>query len=163
MEENRGQPESLEDFERNLGERMRAFERDLTAEQLARYDIDAQVILVGRQEMRRRLDKEDKEYLSASGPVTVKRNLFRPSGGGKSVCPLELRAGIVGGLCTPVLARQVTYSMGHMTSAETKAGSGSSSSTRPQRRSTAYSANRNRRSASLLRAYRNRRQLAASA
>jgi hypothetical protein len=35
------------------------------------------------------------------------------------VCALELRAGIVGGFCTPVLARQVTYAMGHLTSAET--------------------------------------------
>jgi hypothetical protein len=49
----------------------------------------------------------------------VRRNLFRPSGGGKSVCGLDLRAGIVGGLCTPVLARQVSYAMGHMTSVET--------------------------------------------
>ena len=42
-----------------------------------------------------------------------------PSGeGGKCICPLELRAGIIGG-CTPVLARQVTSLMGHMTSDET--------------------------------------------
>ena len=51
----------------------------------------------------------------------MKRNLFRSSAGVKSVCALELRAGIVGGLCTPVLARQVTYAMGQMTSAETAA------------------------------------------
>jgi hypothetical protein len=38
---------------------------------------------------------------------------------GKCLCPLELRAGIMGGLYTPVLARQVTYLMGHMTSDET--------------------------------------------
>jgi hypothetical protein len=37
------------------------------------------------------------------------------------VCPLELRAGIVGGVCTPAMARMVTYSMGHMTSAESAA------------------------------------------
>src|SRR5262249_18310627 len=37
----------------------------------------------------------------------------------KCLCPLELRAGLIGGLYTPVLARQVTYLMGHMTSAET--------------------------------------------
>jgi len=34
------------------------------------------------------------------------------------VCPLDLRAGIVGGFCTPALARQVTYTMGLMTSVE---------------------------------------------
>ncbi|PJB37158.1 MAG: hypothetical protein CO108_21805 [Deltaproteobacteria bacterium CG_4_9_14_3_um_filter_63_12] len=113
------EPGSFEDFEAGLAKRMRALESDIKAEHLARYDIDAQVIQVGEQEMHRCLVKEPKTYLSASGPIVVKRNLFRPSGGGKSVCALELRAGIVGGLCTPVLARQVTYAMGHLTSTET--------------------------------------------
>lgn len=113
------EPGSFEVFEEELGARMRAFESDIKAEQLARYDIDAEVISVGGQELRRCLWKEPKTYLSASGPVTVRRNLFRPSGGGKSVCGLDLRAGLVGGLCTPVLARQVSYAMGHMTSVET--------------------------------------------
>jgi hypothetical protein len=117
----REEPGSFESFERELGARMRALENDLKAEQLARYDVEARVLLVGGQEMRRCLEKEAKRYLSASGPITVKRNLFRPSDGGKAVCALELRAGIVGGLCTPVLARQVSYTMGHMTSVETAA------------------------------------------
>lgn len=118
IESRRKEPGSFEDFERELGQRMRALENDIKAEQLARYDVDAQVILVDGQEMRRCLEKESRRYLSASGPITVERNLFRPSGG-KSVCALDLRAGIVGGLCTPVLARQVSYAMGHMTSVET--------------------------------------------
>lgn len=113
------EPGSFEDFERQLGQRMRAVENELKAAQLARYDVDAQVIQVGGREFRRCLKKEPKTYLSASGPVTVARNLFRPSGGGKSVCALDLRAGIVAGVCTPVLARQVSYAMGHMTSEET--------------------------------------------
>ncbi len=117
----REQPGSFEEFEQGLAERMRVFENDIKAEQLARYDVDAEVIVVAGQEMRRCLTKEPKEYLSSSGPITVKRNLFRSSAGAKSVCALELRAGIVGGLCTPVLARQVTYAMGQMTSAETAA------------------------------------------
>jgi len=121
VERRREKPGSFEDFEQELGERMRAFETDIKAEQLARYDVEAEVIVVGGQEMRRCLTKEPKTYLSSSGPLTVKRNLFRPSAGAKSVCALELRAGIVGGLCTPVLARQVTYAMGQMTSAETAA------------------------------------------
>lgn len=115
------EPGSFEDFERELAERTRALESDIKAVQLARYDVDADVIDLDGREMGRCLDKEPKRYLSASGPITVARNLFRPSGGGKSVCPLELRAGIVGGLCTPVLARQVSYAMGLMTSAETAA------------------------------------------
>ena len=117
----RTDPGSFGDFERELGARMRAVENDIKAAQLARYDVDAPVIRVGGQELRRCLEKEPKTYRSASGPVTVARNLFRPSGGGKSVCALDLRAGIIGGLCTPVLARQVSYAMGHMTSTETAA------------------------------------------
>jgi hypothetical protein len=100
---------------------MHAVENDLKAQQLARYDVDAQVIVVDGQELRRCLDQEPKRYRSASGPITVARNLFRPAGGGKSVCPLDLGAGIVGGLCTPVLARQVSYAMGLRTSVETAA------------------------------------------
>lgn len=121
VEARREEPGSFEEFERELGARMRAMESELKATQLAMYDVDAQVIRVGNREFRRCLEKEPKTYLSASGPVTVARNLFRPSGGGKSVCALDLRAGIVGGVCTPVLARQVSYAMGHMTSTETAA------------------------------------------
>lgn len=113
--------ESFEDFERELGRRTNAWRADLTAAKLARYDVEAQVIEVDGVEYRRCLEKEPKKYLSASGPITVERNLYRPSGGGKSVCALELRAGIVCGRYTPVLAEQVCYAMGHMTSEETAA------------------------------------------
>ena len=68
---------------------------------------------------RKCLEDEKKRYMTASGPIFVERNLYRPQGGGKSICPLELRAGIVGGLYTPVMARQVAYMMGNMTSVET--------------------------------------------
>ena len=53
-------------------------------------------------------EQQPKTYLSASGPITVARNLYRPAEGGKCLCPLELRAGIIEGVYTPVLARQVT-------------------------------------------------------
>jgi hypothetical protein len=86
---------------------------------LARYDVDVEVIVVEGQEYRKVLDKEPKTYRSSSGPLPVQRNLFRPKGGGKCICPLELRAGIVGGWCTPLLARQVGFLMGHMTSKAT--------------------------------------------
>jgi hypothetical protein len=121
VERRRETPGSFEEFEQELGERMRAFENEIKAEQLARYDVDAEAVVVDGQEMRRCLTKEPKEYLSSSGPIVVKRNLFRSSARSKSVCALELRAGIIGGVCTPVLARQVTYAMGQMTSAETSA------------------------------------------
>src|SRR5262249_15454268 len=76
-------------------------------------------VLVEGKEWRKCLENQPKTYLSASGPVTVARNLYRPAAGGKGICRLELRAGIIVGLYTPVLARQVSYMMGHMTSEET--------------------------------------------
>jgi hypothetical protein len=121
IEESRAEPGSFEEFEVALGEQMRALENEVKEEQLARYDIDAQTIVVAGVTMNLCLKKEQKRYLTSSGPVVVARNLYRPSGGGKAVCPLELRAGIVGGICTPALARMVTYSMGLLTSAESAA------------------------------------------
>lgn len=47
IEKSRSAPGSFEEFERALGEQMRALENELKAEQLARYDIDAQTIVVG--------------------------------------------------------------------------------------------------------------------
>jgi hypothetical protein len=123
LERRRSQPvselEPFEEYERELGERMREVECELKAAELARYDVAADAIVVDGQEYRKVLDEEPKTYLSSSGPIEVDRNLFRPKGGGKCVCPLDLRAGIVGGMCTPRLARQVGFLMGHMTSLAT--------------------------------------------
>ena len=110
---------TFEAFEVALGQAVRGLENELKAADLARYDVDANAVIVDGQEWRKCLEQQPKTYLSASGPITVARNLYRPAGGGKCICPLELRAGIIGGVYTPVLARQVTYLMGHMTSEET--------------------------------------------
>ncbi len=117
-----GSPEAMmtfEAFEVELGHAVRSVENELKAADLARYDVDADAVMVDGQEWRQCLANQPKTYLSASGPITVSRHLYRPAGGGKSICPLELRAGIIGGLHTPVLARQVAFLMGHMTSDET--------------------------------------------
>ena len=109
---------TFEAFEQELSVLIRRVECEVKEEELSRYDVDAEVIVVAGVELRRCLEKEPKTYLSSSGPVTVGRNLFRPAGGGKAICPLDLLAGMVGP-CTPLLARQVCFLMGHMTSAET--------------------------------------------
>ena len=58
-------------------------------------------------------------YLTSAGPVRVTRHLYRPAGrGSKSICPLELRAGIVDGLWTPRAARQGAFVMAHLTPRE---------------------------------------------
>ena len=80
---------------------MRRVECELKARELTHYDIDADVIVVGGVEYRRCLSQEPKTYASSSGPVTVPRNLFRPRQG-KAICPLDLRAGIIGALYAAV-------------------------------------------------------------
>jgi hypothetical protein len=109
--------ETFESYEKNLSTHMRQVECELKELELAKYDVEDQRILVGGQEYVKCLEKEPKAYLSSSGPVTVPRNLFRPVGGGKAICPLDLRAGIIGS-CTPLLARQTSFLMGLMPSAE---------------------------------------------
>jgi len=110
---------TFETFEVELGKAVRGLENELKSADLARYDVEADAVIVDGKAWRKCLAQQPKTYLSASGPLTVARTLYRPADGGKCICPLELRAGIIGGLYTPVLARQVAYLMGHMTSEET--------------------------------------------
>jgi len=109
---------NFESVEQEVGKLVRRIESDILEHELQGYDVDADAIIIDGVEMRRCLTAEPKRYLSASGPLTVTRNLFRPRGGGKAVCALDVRAGIVG-CCTPLLARRVSFLMGHMTSSET--------------------------------------------
>ena len=110
---------SFEEFEVSLSQIAHEIENEIKAHELARYDVTTPEILVEEKVFRKCLENEKKRYMTASGPIVVERNLYRPQGGGKSICPLELRAGIVGGVYTPVMARQVAYMMGNMTSVET--------------------------------------------
>jgi hypothetical protein len=98
--------DDFETFERELHERIMALECELIAEELARYDVDVEEVEVADTVYGQALTSTE-TYLSAAGPVTVERHLYRPAGRGtKSICPLELRAGIVRGLFTPRAARQ---------------------------------------------------------
>jgi hypothetical protein len=105
----------FERFEHELHEHIMAIEREMLTEELARYDVTAKQIAVEGVEYRYTLTSSE-TYLSAAGHITVTRNLYRPSGrGSKSICPLELRAGIIGGHWTPRAARQAAYVMAHLT------------------------------------------------
>jgi hypothetical protein len=100
---------SFEQFEQELHEQVMALERELLATELARYDVDAEQIEVAG--VTHHPVWEDTEtYLTAAGEVQVHRHLYRPAGrNAKSICPLELRVGIVDGYWTPRAARQGTF------------------------------------------------------
>jgi hypothetical protein len=108
----------LERFEQELHDQVMAVERDVLADELSRYDVIADEVTVNGMVYHRSLGSPE-TYLSAAGPVTVRRQLYRPAGRStKSICPLELRAGIVGGLWTPRAARQGAFVMAHLTPRE---------------------------------------------
>lgn len=108
----------FEVFEGELHEHMMALERELIAEELARYDVEAEVVEVEGTVYRYALTSSE-TYLSTAGPVRVERHLYRPAGrSSKSICPLELRAGLIGGLFTPRAARQGAFAVAHLTPRE---------------------------------------------
>lgn len=57
-------------------------------------------------------------YVGPSGEVRVVRSLYRPDGAEWTLCPLELRAGIVEGYWTPAAASLAMWSVAHLTPAE---------------------------------------------
>jgi hypothetical protein len=103
-----GMPD-FEQFEHELHQRVQAIERELLAEELARYDVTAQQIEVEGEPYRATL-RSSQTYLTTAGEITVSRNLYCPPGRGhKSICPLELRVGMIGGYWTPRAARQGAF------------------------------------------------------
>ena len=119
--EEAGSAPDFETFERELHEHMMAVERELIAEELSRYDVDVEEVAVVGRVYRQELTSTE-TYLSSAGPVTVERHLYRPKGRStKSICPLELRAGIVRGLFTPRAARQGAFAIAHLTPREAAA------------------------------------------
>ena len=111
----------FERFESELHEQISALECELIGEELARYDVAAEEVEVAGVVYRHTLTSSE-TYMSAAGTVTVTRNLYRPAGyGSRSICPLELRAGIINGYFTPRAARQAGFVMAQLTSGESEA------------------------------------------
>jgi len=99
-----GESGSFEDFEKELHRLFQDCEREILAGELARYDVEAAYVTVDGVRYRRAL-RTSETYVGQAGPLRVERNLYQPVGGGRTICPLELRAGIVGGTWTPKAAR----------------------------------------------------------
>ena len=111
----------FERFEHELHEQIMALECELLTEELARHDVEAEQLEVGGVTHRQTLTASE-TYLSAAGPLTIERHLYRPGGrGSKSICPLELRAGIIAGYWTPRAARQAAFAMAHLTPGDSEA------------------------------------------
>jgi hypothetical protein len=111
----------FERFEHELHEQIMALECELLTEELARYDVEAKQIEAGGITYCQALTSSE-TYLSAAGPLTVERHLYRPAGrGSRSICPLEFRAGIIRGYWTPRAARQAAFVIAHLASGDSEA------------------------------------------
>lgn len=112
----RGPKETFEAFEARLHSSLQEVERELLGEDLARADVDAEVIVVDGVTLRRVL-RAEQTYMTAAGPVPVWRTLFknRSDPGERAVVPMELRTGIVGGFWTPHAAKQAAWVVAQMT------------------------------------------------
>jgi hypothetical protein len=90
------------------------------SEVLSQYDTNSDVVSVGEQTYRRK-HKAPKEYQTALGPVTIERHVYvnrKKDGDGQSICPLELRTGIIEGYWTPMAAKNALWALAHLTPQE---------------------------------------------
>jgi len=112
-----------------------ALEGELVGEELSRYDLSAEEIEVEGKAYRVGMAMPE-TYLCAAGLVTVNRHLYQLThAAGKSICPLELRVGIVGGYFTPRAARQGAFVMAHLMAGESEGLFGEVGNMQPSRSS----------------------------
>jgi hypothetical protein len=87
-------------------------------EEVSRFDIDLPFVTVNGILHRRVLRCED-TYFSSAGPMRVMRTLYSTrQGSERTICPMELQAGIVEGRWTPHAAKQATWVVAHLTPGE---------------------------------------------
>ena len=108
---------SFEDFERELHTVFAQTECAVTEEALARQDVDLPWVHIDGK-VHRRACRCEKTYLSAAGPVTVRRTLYRAQRGERAVAALEREVGIIEGYWTPLAARQAALLVAHLTPRE---------------------------------------------
>jgi len=108
---------SFEDFEGQLRTVFADTECAVTEEALARQDVDLPFMHIDG-EVHRRACRCEKTYLSAAGPVTVMRTLYRAQRGERAVAALEREVGMVEGYWTPLAARQAALLVSHLTPRE---------------------------------------------
>jgi hypothetical protein len=109
-------PQAFADFERELHRRFLQAERDIIADEMARFDTDADAVtLAGK--VHRRVLRQKQTYQTTAGEVVVERTLYkdRSDAGGHCVSPMELTLGVVGGFWTPRAAQQALWVVTQMT------------------------------------------------
>jgi len=120
VKQRRGQPFTgdFNDFERELGERLREVGREVLKDELAKADVDSEAVLIEGTEHRRVL-RSSETYMTSMGPVTVERTLYkdRTDPGERAKAAMEARLGIIGGFWTREAAKQAAWVVSQMTPA----------------------------------------------
>jgi hypothetical protein len=107
-------------FERELRDKVAAFEQEVIAAELERFDLDVPELLVDGVPHRRVL-RSQQTYVSSAGPVRVRRTLYRARGQRRALSPLEARAGIVEGFWTERAAELGAWTVAHLVPREAEA------------------------------------------
>ena len=97
--------------------RTNAFSAAVMGERLAEMDVDEPQIKIGGEQFRR-VGRHEKTYHTLCGEVVVERTIYVPSGGGKAIAPLDVRAGLVDARWTPLLARVMARAVASTTPKE---------------------------------------------
>lgn len=111
--EQAGRSDDFASLEQEVREIVRGVEREILRNELAKLDVDVHEIEIDGQPARR-VGRYGQEYFTAAGKVRVERSLYRPRGGSRTHCPLELRAGIMAGAWTPLAAKQACWVTAHL-------------------------------------------------
>ena len=111
--------EGFDQIEQDLHRLFVAAEREALGRELERFDLNVPRIEIDGERYDQVLRCET-TYNSAVGPVRVEGSLYRHPSGGRSVCPLEIEAGIMEGYWTPLAAKQASWAVAHLTAKESE-------------------------------------------
>ncbi|MCP4269877.1 MAG: hypothetical protein GY777_30610 [Candidatus Brocadiaceae bacterium] len=89
-------------------------ERRVLEELLSQYDINLPVISFDGKDYRQAIRCEN-TYTSSVGSVRVERPLYRTKGQHGTICPMDLRAGMIEGQWTPRAAKQALFVVSSLT------------------------------------------------
>lgn len=112
-------PKDFDQIEQELHRLFVAAEREALGRELSHFDLDVPQVEIDGERYDQVLRCET-TYNSAAGPVRVERSLYRHPNGGRSVCPLELNAGLIEGYWTPLAAKQASWAVAHLTPQESE-------------------------------------------
>jgi len=127
--------DNFESFEQELHSLMMAIERELVSEELGRYNVTAEEIEVDGKAYCRGISLP-RNLSYECWTVTIERHWYNPADPkDKSICPMELRSGIIAGYFTPQAARQGAFAMAHLTPGESEEMFGEIGNMQPSRSS----------------------------